>query len=152
MQVPGLAGRAVDVVVPVLTREDQVLPQVPQALGRGAREIEVLRAEGAENPDGAAGAGDRHVESPLSACGRERTEVQPERAGLLVPREGEREEDDVALVALNVLEVLHEQRILGTHQRVLHDAHRGLLKLVEDQVPLLGVERDHPDRFARLLA
>ena len=69
--------------------------------------------EGGEDDDLAAGAGDRDVEPPLAAAAVQRAEVERQDA-LVVRREAGGEQDDVTLVALDVLEVLDEQSLAVT--------------------------------------
>jgi hypothetical protein len=84
-----------------------------------------------------------HIEPPFAAGPVQRAKVQRQVA-LVVLAETCREEDDVPLVALDVLEVLHKEA-LGVFVQRLDDARiLGVAQEAFDQGPLLQVERHHP--------
>src|SRR5207237_908409 len=56
----------------------EVLAQVPHTSALAELTYEVIGADRRHHLDAAAGAGDRHVETPLAASLRERPEVEPE--------------------------------------------------------------------------
>jgi hypothetical protein len=78
---------------------------------------------------------------------------------MLVTAEGSGENDDVAFVSLNVLDVLYEETHVFAAFCPLTFSHQGvakgcvifgaLLKRILDRICLLAVERDHPDRGRR---
>ena len=81
----------------------------PQVLDPDRRRVaQVAGVERAEDDDLAPCAGDRDVQSSLTTRAVQRAEVEREHA-LLVAGERDREQHGVALVALDVLEVLDEQ-------------------------------------------
>ena len=86
------------------------LAQVRGAEGGGAGEVDLRALDGGEDDDLLLGARDGDVEAALAAGAVERAEVHREVA-LLVGRVADGEEDRVAFVALDVLEVLHEERL-----------------------------------------
>ena len=75
------------------------------------------RIERREQDDLRTRPGDGDVEPSLAAGLDQRPEVQRQPAGVRVRREREREQDDVALVALDVLEVLDEQLFAVARKR-----------------------------------
>ncbi len=82
------------------------------AAAGGAGEVEVFGAEGGEDHALAFGAGDEDVESPFTAFGAEGAEAEGEMAaGVAGVADGD--EDDVAFVALDVLEVFDEEGFVG---------------------------------------
>ncbi len=103
--------------------------------------------QGREDDQQFPGPGDGHVQAALSAIAVQGAEVHRDLAGL-VGAVGHREEDHVALVALHVLEVLHEDRFFDVPEPGLDlgmpDA--GHLQQVLHQVLLGLVEGDHTDR------
>jgi hypothetical protein len=107
-----------------------------------------LGLEGREHDQLLAGAGDRDVEAALAAVAVERPEVhrhRPRRIGAVAHRE----QDDVALVALDRLQVLdqHWLRVLRCERRV--ERRVGAPRLIEqilDQALLGAAEGDDADR------
>ena len=79
----------------------------PRASARRGR---CRRRGGGEHLAPPPGARDQHVQPPLAALAVQRPEVHRHRA-VLVPPVADGDEDDVALVALDVLEVLDEERL-----------------------------------------
>ena len=98
----------------------------------------------------AAGAGDRDVETLLSAHAIDCPEVHRELPGKVGP-ERHREEHDVAFVALDVLEILDDDRLLALVREEPLEAGVGpadLVEPVEDAGLLLGIERDYAEGVA----
>jgi hypothetical protein len=60
-----------------------------------------------------AGAGEGDVEAVLAARLADRAKVTSHRAAVRGPGEAGREDDDVALVALHVLDVLDDERVVA---------------------------------------
>lgn len=92
--------------------EQQVTLEIVQTNGGAALGLEPGRVEGAEEDHLLAGARDGDVEPPFAALPVEGAEIE-RYLPVLPRREGHGEEDRVALVALNVLEVLNEHAIVG---------------------------------------
>ena len=120
------------------------------ALGAGAAEIDLFGPQRGEDQKLVARPGDRDVKPAVAAVAVERGDLCGDAAGL-VGADGHREEDDVALVALHVLEVLDEDRLVGLvavekrlQRRV---AAARLVEQVLDQPLLLAVEGDDADRL-----
>ena len=92
---------------------------VGRALG-----VQVLGVEAGEDDDLPAGPGDGHVEAAFAAGVVEHPEVQ-RQVSSRVGGEGRREQDRVALLALDVLQVPDEQAVAGVEG--LDDSGRGNL-------------------------
>src|SRR5207245_3272405 len=88
----------------------QVLAQQFDALGLRALRVHVLRGEGGDERDPVLSARDRDVEPPLASLGQKRAEAirQVATAVLAV---ADREDDGVARVTLDALEVLDEEAL-----------------------------------------
>src|SRR5690606_6771780 len=106
-----------------------------------------MGVEGCEDDNARLRARDGDVQTLFSTLADKGSPGQRYPSRRWVACERESEEDDVPLVSLHVLEVLHEQRLvvpghrLGEGSVVL----RGLFEQVEDQVTLLRVEGDDAD-------
>ncbi len=137
----GVGRRVADAVFGQLKIGAQVL----DADRGGLLDAQVLGIERAEDHDPAAGSGDRDIESALAAGAVERAEVQRQdaRRGL---GEAGGEDDDVALVSLDVLEVLDEQPVLPADQAVGDALVVELPEQLLDEGALLEVERHDADR------
>ncbi|CPU63527.1 Uncharacterised protein [Mycobacteroides abscessus] len=131
---------------------EQVVLEIGKTLCRRVGQVEFVRLERAEHDDLLLGACHRDVEATLATGSAQRSPVQRDlAAGIL--RKGEREEDDVALVTLHILEILDEELLLLASQGDLDEgvALSDLLEEVEDQLALLGVEGDDPDAPSSVL-
>ena len=105
-------------------------------------EIDLIGPQGREHQDLLTCAGDRHIQPSLSAVLVQRPEVHGHVAAL-VRTVAHGEHDHVPLVALDVLQVLHEHRLLGAlikealqlrmlADRAIEQVHdQGLLRLTE---------------------
>ena len=132
----GQAGRH-----PAVARQLQVGAQVLETLVPGALSVQILGVEAGEDQDLPPRPGDGHVEAALpSGLGQGAQAQGYPAAG--VGREGHREQDRVPLLALHVLQVLHEQPV-GLLQGPGHPVGVGPLpQEALNKVPLRGVEGD----------
>src|SRR3546814_4400662 len=92
--------------------------------------------EGAENFAAQLGARVQHVETALAALAAQRTEGMGEIAllGLAI---ADRDEDDVALVALDILQILDEEGLSAPAQKIFLDVRvlaTQQLELFQDQI------------------
>ena len=107
----GMLSRAVPEVGAAALGVDEVVAEELRAAGRRPLRVHVRRPEGRDHGHPALGPRDRDVEAPLAALEVDRPEVVQEAAvrGLAV---ADREDDRVALIALDALEVLDEERLV----------------------------------------
>jgi hypothetical protein len=115
--------------------------------GLGLREVDVVRTHRTDHDHRLAGAYDRDVEPALSTGDVERAEALVDPP-LVIRTVGDAQEDHVALVALNVFEILDEER-LGTLE-IEEFLEREILptealEFVLNRALLPGVHRDHTE-------
>lgn len=107
----------------------------------------MFRAQAAENNEFLARACDGDVEPPFPTRLVQRAEVHRHAAGL-IGSVGEREQHDVALLALHALKVLNQHRldgVVGEKRLQARILAARLVQQVQDQRLLLGVEGDDAD-------
>jgi hypothetical protein len=108
---------------------------------------ELAGGEGAEDDDLTTGTGDGDVQTSLAPRPVQRPEVEGKHASF-VHGERRREQDDIALVALDVLEVLDEEPlVLPIVQRLDEPLIARVTQKRFDVGPLLLVESDDADRW-----
>ena len=140
-------ARAAAAAVPRVLEE---LAQQPGAARARARAVDLLRVDAGEDGELLPRARHGDVQAPLAAAGAERTVVHAEPvAG--VRRVADAEEDLVPLVALHVLQVLHEEGLHAREVPVDLGVDPRLVEQVEHELLLGDVERDDPEgALARL--
>ena len=127
-------------------RDVEIPAQVLDAHRRGLLGAQLRRVERREHDDLPPRPGDGDVEPSLSPGSVQRAEVQRQDAAL-VDAERRREQHDVAFIALDVLEILHEQAVAASRLERLDDAF--VARVADERLDvgaLLLVEGDHADR------
>src|SRR5690606_5478652 len=124
------------------------------ATGVRAREIDLVISKVGEDFAATLGAGDEHVEAPLSPIAVEGSEVHGHLSVLVAPI-AHTDEDDVPLVTLYTFQVLHKERLKRmrgeeTFQFGLLAA--SLFDLVANGLGLRDAERGDAKREVRALA
>lgn len=122
-------------------------------IGRNARWVDVAPAHAGEDPKTLLRPGSQNVQSTATSSGVDRAEVPGEDA-VLVGAVRDAQNNYVTVVALDVLEVLHKERILALLVEEPLDgrifpAHA--VELVEDQVRLLDTECPDAKALALML-
>ena len=117
----------------------------------GAVEIDHRRFEGREDHHFVASAGHRHVQAPPATLAIERPEVHRHHVCTRFGGpEADAQNDQVALVTLHGLQILHHD---GLRQVVLEERldltmfAPSLIEQIFDKLLLLGIERDDADRL-----
>ena len=135
--------------------EFQIVLEVAYASGAHARQIDLLGHQRAVDDHGFTRSGYRHVQAAMPALTVQRAEVHRDLARDVRPV-SDREEDDIALVALHVLQVLDEQLLAGLRRDRAVKLGVGLPACIQqlvDQRLLRLIERDDTQRlcaFARI--
>src|SRR5262249_42567218 len=95
----------------------QIIAQDAEAASTRRAHLDVVRAHGRKHDDAAPPAGEQHIEAPVPAAPTDRAEPLSEPRLSELAAIGERDHDHVALVTLEVLEVLDEERLGIVHGR-----------------------------------
>ena len=133
--------------------ELQVPLQGRDAAGLRARQVDVLGADGREYHAAAPRAGDQHVQAPPPVVLVQRPEVHRDLPVAVAPV-SDRQEDHVALVALDRFEILDEERLGAVAVEERFDRvvlAPELLDLVEDCELLGAAERADTERHVAAL-
>ena len=124
--------------------------QMGRAGGPGSAEVYVGVADRTYHQHLFAGAGDRDVQPPFAALPVQRAEVHRELP-LPVAGVADRKDDHVALIALHVFQILHENRLRGRIVEAAVELRMAApfgVDQVLDQLLLRHTERDHANGAA----